>query len=177
MSVSERQKAANISRSQRARAQMAAKRPTGRKASLAAIKGGLASRKAPPVTLSDTVEDAPEAEAKPEAMPHFGDEQIKQLWCAVLGQAVEDAKAPRPEFKERDWDKLTEKENERRTRNGSAPITAKQVRRRAQTEHRSAVNQWEQDRAYIGSRSFREVCWLCGLDPEAVEWRVRRQMA
>ena len=104
----------------------------------------------------------------------ISDDACKQLWCAVLQQAVEDAKAPKPILVVKDWQAIADTRNRTKTK---TMWTAESVRQQAETAHRSAVNKWQADRDYIGGRSFRQVCWLCGLDPEAVEWRVRQQMA
>lgn len=81
----------------------------------------------------------------------YAADACRQLWCAVLAVAISDATRPRPPL----------------------PVNPTDAQQRL---HRNKLNQWESDRAYLGSRDFREVCWLAGLDPEAVESRVRRSM-
>ena len=105
------------------------------------------------------------------AKPDISDDACKQLWCAVLEQAVSDAKRPRPVFVEQDWEALAEKRREK-GKNG----TAKSLREGALVRHSRELSQWRIDRDYIGSRSFVMVCNLCGLDPDAAAWRVRQQM-
>lgn len=113
------------------------------------------------------------ANAAVETEAPISDDACKQLWCAVLQQAVEDARAPMPVFRPQDWAAEAEKRNRTKI---TRKWTAKSIKAQAERTHANAVSKWRTDRDYIGSRSFKQVCWLCGLDPEAVEWRVRQQM-
>ena len=114
------------------------------------------------------------ANAAPEVdVSEVSDDACKQLWCEVLRQAVDDAKAPMPVFKTRDWAAIATARNATKS---DRKWTADAVRTQAARDHANEVAAWERDRDYIGSRSFKQVCWLCGLDPDAVEWRVRQQM-
>ena len=77
----------------------------------------------------------------------ISESDCRQLWCSVLLLAIEDARAMRPKMpSESDGD----------------------WQRRVNTFHIS--------RRYIGSRGFREVCHLAGMDPDATAERVQKGM-
>lgn len=112
---------------------------------------------------------APESGDVADAAP-VSDDACKRLWCDVLLLAIEDAKAPEPQWIERDWQAIAATSKNKRR------FSAKAIRAEARRSYLNEHAKWLTDRDYIGSRSFKSVCFLCGLDPDAVEWRVRQQM-
>lgn len=82
----------------------------------------------------------------------------RDLWCAVLLHACENAMSPKPKRPKRG------KQNDKRWR-ALLQAYAKRVR------------EWGEDRSWIGTRDFAKVCYLAGMNHTAVAERVREKMA
>lgn len=75
----------------------------------------------------------------------------RRLWAWVLLQGIQDAKEP-------------------------IPGPPKAQTKGAREYHRKQLKEWKENRDWIGSEDFGNVCWLAGMDPETVEERIRPLM-